>query len=231
MRITESIEVHENLNQKLFNGDKLRDDVRNAAFDIAMYFIQSLEFQVKVLDIQLLGSNAAYNYTDDSDFDLHIITNFDRYDADQTLIKALFNAERAKWSNNYDITIKGYKVEMYVQDVNESNASNGIYSIKDNEWVKYPKKIELPEYSDFEERLSEWKQKLESAIPSGDAEKIQDAIDELYLMRKKSIDADGEFGEGNLLFKELRNFGLLDELKNALKSSIAQDLTLESLYL
>ena len=50
-------------------------------------------------------------------------------------------------------------------------------------------------------------------------------------MRKKSIDADGEFGEGNLLFKELRNFGLLDELKKALKSSIAQDLTLESLYL
>lgn len=48
-------------------------------------------------------------------------------------------------------------------------------------------------------------------------------------MRKNSIAVDGEFGEGNLLFKELRNLGYKSKLKDKYRELTANDLTLESL--
>jgi len=47
-------------------------------------------------------------------------------------------------------------------------------------------------------------------------------------MRKNSIAADGEFGEGNLIFKELRNLGYKDKLLTRLHELMGRDLTLES---
>ena len=114
MNITENIEVHNTLNPKIFRGDIMRQDVRDAALQIVNHFLQQIDMKVNVSDVVLLGSNAAYNYTEDSDFDLHIITNFNRYDANPEIIKELFNARRSNWKNNYDVTIKGYPVEIYV---------------------------------------------------------------------------------------------------------------------
>ena len=53
------------------------------------------------------------------------------------------------------------------------------------------------------------------------SERINDFIEELYELRKESIAKDGEYGLGNLVFKEFRNLGYLDNLKterNRLKS-------------
>jgi predicted RNase H-like nuclease (RuvC/YqgF family) len=52
-------------------------------------------------------------------------------------------------------------------------------------------------------------------------EKIENLIEDLYDLRKESISKDGEYGLGNLVFKEFRNLGYLDnlkELKNQLKT-------------
>ena len=49
----------------------------------------------------------------------------------------------------------------------------------------------------------------------------------LYLMRKDSIATDGEYGVGNLLFKEIRNRGLLSALKDKYNEMISDELTLE----
>lgn len=40
---------------------------------------------------------------------------------------------------------------------------------------------------------------------------------------------DGEFSQGNLVFKEIRNLGLLDALKDALKDIRSKELSVESL--
>ena len=52
-------------------------------------------------------------------------------------------------------------------------------------------------------------------------QEIEDFIEDIYDLRKTSIAKEGEYGIGNLVFKECRNLGYLDnlkKLKNVLKS-------------
>lgn len=60
-------------------------------------------------------------------------------------------------------------------------------------------------------------------------EEIYDFIEDLYDLRKESIAKDGEFGIGNLVFKEMRNLGYLDELKDLSKKLKSRQLSLEHL--
>ena len=48
-------------------------------------------------------------------------------------------------------------------------------------------------------------------------------------MRKNSLDAEGEYGKGNQIFKEIRNCGLLDAAKDAYKSFRSKEITIEHL--
>ena len=41
-----------------------------------------------------------------------------------------------------DTTIKGFDVELYVQDVKEQNASMGIYSLLHDKWIKHPNHVD-----------------------------------------------------------------------------------------
>lgn len=58
------------------------------------------------------------------------------------------------------------------------------------------------------------------------SEKIDEFIDNLYELRKTSIAKDGEFGLGNLVFKEFRNLGYLDNLKELKKQEKSKELSL-----
>lgn len=58
---------------------------------------------------------------------------------------------------------------------------------------------------------------------------IKDFITQLYDLRKKSIEEEGEYGLGNLVFKEFRNKGYLDNLKDQRKVEKGKELSLETL--
>ena len=62
---------------------------------------------------------------------------------------------------------------------------------------------------------------LEESYEDDKITEIENYIEDIYDLRKTSIAKDGEYGIGNLVFKEIRNLGYLDnlkKLKNALKS-------------
>ena len=62
---------------------------------------------------------------------------------------------------------------------------------------------------------------LDESVNADKIDEIEEFIEDIYDLRKESIANDGEYGIGNLVFKEIRNLGYLDnlkELKNALKS-------------
>ena len=48
-------------------------------------------------------------------------------------------AKKKIWNDEHDITIKGHEVELYVEDKDEENSSEGMYSVLDNTWHKQPK--------------------------------------------------------------------------------------------
>lgn len=231
--IAEALEVHKNLNNKIFDGENLRADVRDALYNIANTFIEDIKqnnIPIEVIDIWLVGSNASYNYSDHSDIDLHIIVDTDNFDC-TGLLNIVYNYVKSDFNKNHDITVKGIPVEVYIEDQNASAITNGIYSIIGDIWIKYPEKMEnIPEFNPEKSKTysiaKEW---VLTALQSDDLDYVQDIINGLYLLRKRSLATDGEFGEGNLVFKEFRNDGSLEKLKERKRELVDKKLTLEQL--
>ena len=230
-----AIELHDTLNPKLWDeNDNLRPLVKDRLIKIVDKYIESSNVITKddVIDVELLGSNASYNYTPYSDLDIHLVVNMEDVSCDPALFQLACNAERSNFNKNYDFKIKGIDVELYVEDVHAGTASNGIYSLYKDEWIKFPSKITVPDYDNDEEYiklLDSWKSLAETTLANAtSASEVQDYVNNLYNLRRTSIMTDGEFGKGNLVFKEIRNEGLLDELKQKQYELSSKELSLES---
>lgn len=230
--LDESIERHETLNSKLFDeNNRLKEDVREALLNIKDEFLKELsenKIPLRVIDIWLVGSNASFNYTDKSDIDLHIIANLDDVCEDTCLLQILYNYVKASFNKRHDISIKGLPVEVYIQDVNSNSVSNGIYSLQEDEWIKFPE--QLPEYETDTTKLVGLQDLLRiyNTLDRTNIEQIKSLIDYAYIIRQKGL-VEGEFSDGNLSFKEFRNLGYLDELKDLVAELRSKELSLESL--
>ena len=219
--------MQKELNPKLWEDKKLKRDVREAIIDIVSEFMDNLIIPVEILDVRVVGSNASYNYTEHSDLDVHIISNLELVGSPTEIVQALYNSERSNFNRTHDIKIKGIDVELYVEDVNSSVTSNGIYSVIDDIWIKEPQMVKERSVKIDKKELRDLVNSVKSVLADGDSDDIKDCINMLYLMRKDSIATDGEYGVGNLLFKEIRNRGLLSALKDKYNEMISDELTLE----
>lgn len=232
--LTEDIEKHDDLNPLLFENDELKPEVKEAIEKIAEQFINGLkEDKIKFYleDIVLVGSNVSYNYTKDSDLDIHLIANSDELKCPDDLYPLLYSAYRSIFNSNYDLTIKGIPAEIYVEMDKPTGKSNGIYSIY-NGWIKHPVQEDIPELDTkaFDQLFNKWESQYFDIIENvTDVDKIDDFIEDVYDLRKNSIAKDGEYGLGNLVFKEFRNLGYLDNLKELKRKEIEKDLSLESI--
>lgn len=199
--LEEDIEKHDELNQKLFDGDELRQDVKDKVVEIANAFVDELKtdgitFNLK--DIVLIGSNVNYNYTKDSDLDIHLIADSEGLECPDELYPLLYSAYRSIFNKNYGITIKGIPAEIYVEMDEPQGVSNGIYSIE-NGWVKKPVQTDIPdidreklddELSKWEDKYFELRDKIEYALAS-----TEHPLDESFKVRNLSeeyVDDDKE---------------------------------------
>ena len=171
--LLEKLEIHKTLNPKLWDNMTLMSDVRQKLIDIAEAFKEFCDIDFDIVDIHLLGSNASFNWTDKSDIDLHIITNFENISPSEELVNALFTLEKSSFNSKYDIIVKGMEVEVYVEDMQSNVVSNGIYSVLNDKWIKKPQPlddIEIPDVSDMVER---WRNLINKTLSSGNIDKIE----------------------------------------------------------
>lgn len=230
--LKEEIQIHNQLNPKIWGADNLLlPEVRNKIIEIVEAFENYLDLPIQILDAQIVGSNASYNYNEHSDLDVHIMANFEVFGDNEEVLKAYYDAKKASFNKNTDIKIRGIDVEIYVQDIRSATISNGIYSLCDNAWIKEPKPITKIVQHNIETEVNEWTKKINEVLDSLNYDEVNDCLNALYLMRTNSIASDGEYGKGNAIFKEIRNLGLLDKLKEALMKSMSKELSLESLSL
>jgi len=221
----ELVTIQDELNPVLWFNNKLKPEVKDKILHLVDEFQTTLDIPIVVLDINLVGSNASYNYNDKSDIDIHIITNFEQYGYPEELVQAAMNAFKANFNNKYDITYGGYDVELYVEDVKSSPQSNGIYSVLKDMWIKEPVKLSAVDV-ELEPELSDFTDRINQILSIGTEEDILNIIDELYLLRRNSLVVDGEFGKGNLIFKQIRNNGLLDALKDRRVELASEELSI-----
>lgn len=229
--INEDFEIHDTLNPVLWDTTtkQLLPEVRDKIIEIVEAFEDNLKVPVEICDIQLVGSNCSYNYTDKSDLDVHIIANFDIVDIPREVLENIYNIKKSEFNKNYDIKIHGVEVEMYIQDINSVTVSNGIYSLCDNEWIKEPKPLNSAKKHNTEKEVNKWREKIGLILQNPTYENVSEAINLLYLIRHNSIAVDGEHSKGNQIFKDLRNLGLIDKLKDELKNQLSKKLSLEDL--
>lgn len=237
--LTEAVEKHKTLNSKLFTKEELlKDKVRDKMLEIVDEFLADLKEQdikIKVDDILFIGSNASYNYTKDSDIDLHIIANTKAVNYPAELGEALYSAYRSLFNKQLDITIYDIPLELFVEVEDSQRVSNGVYSVKKNKWIKKPVVEDIPEYDKeaLNELIDKWEAKCKELIDEIKADKLNNEkkvvklLEDIYeKLRKKGI-AKGEYSIENLTFKELRNKGYLDQLKDYRNELVSKRLSLE----
>lgn len=216
------------LNPLLFDDESLKPQIKQKILDIVDAFIDYIQVNIRIMDIRLVGSNASYNYGEHSDLDVHIVTDLSEISDPETIARLYFDSVKKNFKDSYDIKIKGIEVEIYVEDINASTMSNGIYSVMKDKWIKEPIPSQNPSEETIEaaEQIEEYI--IDNILKSNSVDDLQGIIDNLYLLRKDSLSSEGETGAGNLAFKSLRNKGILDRIKDIIRDKESRELSLES---
>jgi len=218
------ITVNRQLNPKLWEDSRLKLEVKQKLIEIARAFEDFVGIELDVEDYTITGSNANFTWTEYSDLDLHLIIPGTPTDEQ----RELFNAKKALWSEQHDISIKGLPVECYVQGSDEPHHSTGVYSLVNDSWLVEPRKIK-PEVDDaaVEAKKDAILASIEHALLSKDLEKLRTVKDKITQMRKAGLARAGEWSVENLVFKILRNLGLIDQITDKIRELEDQELSLE----
>lgn len=218
------VTINKRLNPKIWNGADLIPEVAAKLEEIARAFEEFIGIELDVIDYTITGSNANFTWTEFSDLDLHIIISGTPSDEQ----RELFNAKKALWAEQHNITVKSLPVECYVQGEDEPHHSTGVYSIVKNQWLVKPKKIK-PEVDDsaVEAKKDSMLHDIEAALLSKDLNKLRTVKEKITKMRKAGLERAGEWSTENLVFKILRNLGLIDEITDKIRELEDQELSLE----
>jgi len=227
-KLSKAISFNTDLNPQIFIGDKMRPLVRKKLMQIADHFREFLGVQdIALIDIEVSGSNAAYSYTPHSDVDLHLIVDFTKLPNNE-VYKEMFDAKKYQYNQMHSIKIKGYDVELYVQDAAQKHASLGSYSVLNNEWNRIPTRQRANLNDDATIlKYEKLKNLAIRALASDSPEYLNDVLDLVKKYRQAGLDQYGEFGPENLAFKMLRTDGYFAKLWAKKRSHVDRDLSLE----
>lgn len=216
-----SFEIHGDLNPYVWIDEEMKSNVRVRLLEIARDFIKDLEVPwVKILDVTLTGSMANFNWSDYSDFDLHILIDFNDVNNNQELVTNYFLSKKNLWNDKHNIKLFGYDVEVYVQNINEPHTSTGVFSIKTGKWVTKPELVKPKLDSKLiKHKATSIINNIEHAIELFENKEFRKVniirdkiIDKLKSMREKGLARNGEFSYENLAFKVVRRSKYLDVL-------------------
>jgi predicted nucleotidyltransferase len=219
-QIVKSFETKETLSDQIFEEKKghfvMRDEIKKRLIEVSNDFIESLGVEFFIHDVVLTGSLANYNWSQYSDVDLHILIDFEESKYEMDILKEFFDAKKNVWNEKYDIKIKGYDVEVYVQDVNEEHVSSGVYSVLHNKWIVEPEK-DKPNIDDRKilEKGEEFGKKIDRLVQNPKEitiDQLEDLRKKIKEFRQSGLESGGEYSYENLTFKLLRRNGYIQKL-------------------
>lgn len=224
--ISEMAFYQKGLNPSFWKGETFDQDVRTKLVRIAMDFYNDLKVEIPIEDIQLTGSLANYNWTEHSDLDVHVILDMQKVNDDVELVKKAMDGVRFMWNLRHPVEIRGYDVELYAQDVNQEHRASGLYSLLRGEWIRKPQyNPPSVDPNDVKRKVQAYGveiAEIKSQLKGADPELAADLLERASALKKKisrSRDEQlahegGEFSVENLVFKEMRNNGMFEELIN-----------------
>lgn len=153
---------------------------------------------------------------------------------DKKLLDSLNNNKIKHLTENLNEEMSGDDKSAYLDKLDIK--SNGIYSLKYG-WLKHPVQQDIPDIDtdEFEKEFKVWEDRYFDLLNALDIpsqsklEEIDNIIEDIYNLRKEGMEEEGEYSIKNLIFKEFRNLGYLDNLKELRKKEISKELSLEQM--
>lgn len=243
-KIINSFELQKTLNPNVWdnydNVDKasIKPQIRENLLRAAQEFLYYVDLDIIVSDIVLMGSLVNYNWSEYSDFDLHIFADFKQFPQEQIkLYEELFDLKKTLFNLKHDIKIKGFDVELYLQDDESSAFSEGMYSLLFDEFIQKPKKEKFEINKKLiKDKAEQWMTVIDECIESSkeqDMEESQKNLKKCYKKIKKyrqsGLEKGGEFSIENLVFKYLRRNGYIGKLLEFKDILLDKNLSLQEL--
>lgn len=220
--VLDSFKIKDTLNQDIWDEDILNPKVRAKLIQVANDFYKDLNLpkEAQIKDIIFTGSLANFNWSKFSDIDLHIVIDFNQFDADPQMVEEYFYAQKSIWNQEHDITVYGFPVELYVQDLHAKLVGTAVYSVLNNKWVKQPKHeafdLDKKAIKDKADKiifnLRDIRQDYEDKQYHSVVTKVKRLKDAIKRMRNAGLERGGEFSLENLVFKVLRRTSFMDQL-------------------
>lgn len=220
------VEPHTSLNPLIWQGQHLDSQVHTALMNIAKKFYNYLDIDVEVIDVIVTGSQASYLYTPHSDLDLHIIVDYKEVVCDQP-VEELFDTKRKLWKLIHDVKVHDIPVECYAEDIHKP-VKGAAYSILRKKWIREPHEPVDYHPNDLavKREARAWTGRIQSAINTRRADVVEKAKLELMNYRKQGLAQGGELSIQNLVYKMLRNTGVVTVLFQSLIKLQDLDMTL-----
>ena len=217
------------------DGKKMKPEIRQRLLEISTEFIEFLKVDIFIEDIIMTGSLSNYNWSQFSDVDLHIVTDMDNYGDNKDLYDDLFKLKKNYFNLMHDIKVKGFDVELYVQNASEAHFSSGVYSVLNDEWLEKPQKEEVViDNKKLKEKTEKWMSIIDELIDNVEDEDIEGAKEmiskhkeKLRNYRTSGLKEGGEYSYENLVYKVLRRNGYLEKFQNLENKVIDKLLTLK----
>ena len=225
------LQYHSELNPKLWDDFTLKPEVRSKLLQFGEVWRDYAKIpESAVKEIIMLGGNANYNYTDKSDIDVHVVVDKSLISKDNPLLDDYLQDKKQMWTMSHKITILGYGLEPYAQDISVEYPKNqGVYSLTKNEWIHKPVFVgdEMIKDPYLKKKVKFYMKMIDDMIDNHvDLDSVKHFKEKMRDMRGAAIKRGGEFSFENLVFKELRNQGYLDKLSEYQRSSQDQELSL-----
>ena len=238
--IIQSLKLRDELNPEVWNKNEkgnytLKSEIQKKLLKVAEIFLDYVDIDIFVQDIVLIGSLTGYNWSDFSDFDLHIMYDFNDAGDNKDLYKELFYLKKTVFNAKHEIRIKGFEVEVFIQDSNEKEKSVGSYSIMNRKWIRFPEKekFEVDEKKILE-KANQWMDIIDGILENAEELDLDEALrlvkkykNKLKKYRTCGLQKGGELSYENLVFKYLRRSGYLSKLENFKNKVANKKLSLE----
>ena len=238
--IIQSLKLRDELNPEVWDKNQkgnytLKSEIQKKLLKVAEIFLDYVDIDIFVQDIVLIGSLTGYNWSDFSDFDLHIMYDFNDAGDNKDLYKELFYLKKTVFNAKHEIRIKGFEVEVFIQDSNEKEKSVGSYSIMNRKWIRFPEKekFEVDEKKILE-KANQWMDIIDGVLENAEELDLDEALrlvkkykNKLKKYRTCGLQKGGELSYENLVFKYLRRSGYLSKLENFKNKVANKKLSLE----
>lgn len=217
------------------DDDSLYPDVRKMMLANALEFIKFCNIEeITYNDVIMTGSLANYNWTKYSDIDIHILLDFKQICDDEELVSDIMKTKKALWENKIDATIKGFDVELYIQNAQEPHVSTGVYSIMNEKWVKKPmNQLVNIDLANVQLKSADLMNQIDDLLETNNVINALDSAIQLFDKIKKyrqiGLERDGEYATENLVFKVLRNNGYLTKLAKEKDRLLSNKLSLDEI--